>query len=113
MYKSKKGAIGQTMTLIVGTVIIFFILLIFYFIVGELAVQRRITTNSRGVVALIDFQKGDFDFAILCMAHSFQLFFGDEIFYKDKLERINEVLDKLGHDYKGSINQNKFYIVKK
>ncbi len=111
MYDNKRGAIGQTITLVIGTIIIFFVLLIFYFIVGELAAQRGITTESKGIVALADFQKEDFDFSVLAMAHGFELSLDGR--YKDKIEWINNCLKKLGWDYEAGISQNKLYIVRK
>ena len=47
MWLKKKGAIGMTITWIVGTIIVFFVLLLFLFAVQAIASQKKISSQDK------------------------------------------------------------------
>jgi len=108
---NKKGAIGDTATLIIGTVIIFFILLIFYFITGELALQRGISIGGKESFSLLDFKANDYDYALLCTGHAFELFISGS--YGERLSRMNDILMKMEYDYEAKISGGDIFIQEK
>ena len=109
----KKGVVGQTMTLVVATIVIFFIILIFYFAVSQLALEKAISLDDGGGIELLSFE-GSIPFELLESVYAVEISFGSLSISKRK-DKLNNVLKVLGYDedYEADIDANKLVVGRK
>ena len=108
----KKGVIGQTMSLVVATIVIFFIILIFYFAVSQLALEKAISLDDGVGVKLSTFE-GEIPLELLESAFAVEVEFSvSSIFVME--DELNNVLEKLGYgDYEADVVGKKLVVRRK
>ena len=101
------------MTLVVATIVIFFIILIFYFAVSQLALEKAISLDDGGGIELLSFE-GSIPIELLESAYAVEIEFKDWSI-SNKVVRLNNVLKVLGYDedYGADINVNKLVVRRK
>ncbi len=100
------------MTLVVATIVIFFIILIFYFAVSQLALEKAISLDDGGGIELLTFE-GSIPLELLESAYAVEISFGS-LSISERKEKLNNILEVLGYkDYEADIDSNKLVVMRK